>query len=143
MSVAHTEASLLHAEVRGEGELHQVPGGVERQATGGGAAELDVGSPCLHQHAVINAARRLLQVEVQERELHNEAGGGLQRPATHLRVGVLLRVAGRREDPLDVRQHGAALGGAAAQHCWQTMTADWSARQVVDPKETVKKERRI
>lgn len=124
VSVAHTEASLLHAEVRGEAELHQIPGGVERQATGGGAAELHVGSPSLHQDAVVNAARRLLQVEVQERDLHNEAGGGLQRPATDLRVWVLLRVAGRREDPLDLCQHGATLGGATAQHCRQPMTVD-------------------
>lgn len=84
VSVAHTEASLLHAEVRDEAELHQVPCGVERQATGSGAAELDVGSPSLHQHMVVNAARRLLQVEVQERELNNEASWGLQRPAAHL-----------------------------------------------------------
>lgn len=143
MSVAHTEAPLLHTEVRGEGELHQVPGGVERQATGSGAAELDVGSPCLHQHAVVNAARRLLQVEVQERELHNEAGRGLQRPATHLRVGVLLRVAGRREDPLDLGQHGTALGGATAQHCGQPMTVDYPPRHKVDPKDTVRKKTRI
>lgn len=84
MAVAHTEAPLLHAEVRDEAELHQVPCGVERQTTGSGAAEPDVGSSCLYQHVVVNAARRLLQVEVQERELNNEASGRLQRPAAHL-----------------------------------------------------------
>lgn len=84
VAVANTEPSLLHAEVGGEAQLHHVPRGVQRQPVGRGAAELHAGAARVHQHPVVDAARRLLQVEVQEGELHDEAGGRPQRPATRL-----------------------------------------------------------
>jgi len=117
VSEAHTEAPLLHAEVGGQLQLHHVARGVERQTVGRRAAELHVEAARAHQHPVVDAARRLLQVKVEEGELDDEAGGGLHGPLTGLRIGVFVGVAGRGEVPLGLRQHHVTGGGAAAQHC--------------------------
>lgn len=115
MEEANTEPSLLHAEVGGEGQLHHVPRRVQRQPVGRQTAELNVRVSRVHHHPVVDASRCLLQVEVKEGELDDEAGGGLQGPPTGLRIGVFLRVAGRLELPLGLRQHHVAVDVAAAQ----------------------------
>lgn len=115
MSEANTEPPLLHAEVRCERQLHHVPRRVQRQPVGRRAAELNVRAPRVHHHPVIDAARRLLQVEVQEGQMDDEAGGRLHGPLTGLRVWVFLGVAGRRELPLGLRQHRVTVGGATAE----------------------------
>lgn len=116
MSEANTEPPLLHAEVGGKGQLHHVPCRVQRQPVGRRAAELNVRAPSVHHDPVVDAARRLLQVEVKEGELDDEAGGRLHGPPTGLRVRVFLGVARRREFSLDLRQHRVTVGGAAAQN---------------------------
>lgn len=121
VSEANTEPPLLHAEVGGEGQLHHVPRGVERQPAGRRPAEPDVGVSRVDQNPVVDAARRLLQVEVKEGELDDEAGGGLHGPLAGLQIGVFLWVAGRRELPLGLRQLHVTAAGAAAQR-WRRAT---------------------
>lgn len=115
MSEANTEPSLLDAEVGGERQLHHVPRGVQRQTAGRRAAEPDVGAAGVHNHLVVDAARRLLQVKVQEGELDDEAGGSSQAPPAGLRVGVFLRITGRREAALGLLQNQVTVGGFTAQ----------------------------
>lgn len=112
---ANRKPFLLHAEVGGKEQLHHIPGGVQGQPAGRRAAELDLGAAGVDHHAVVDAALSLLQVKVQEGELDDEAGRGLHGPPAGLRVGVHLRVTGRREAALDLRQQQVTAGGAAGQ----------------------------
>lgn len=115
MLEANREPFLLHAEVGGKEQLHHVPRGVQRQPLGRRAAEPNVGAAGVHHHPVVDASLSLLQVKVQKGELDDEASWSLQGPRAGLRVGVQLRVTGRREATLDLRQHQVTAGEAAGQ----------------------------
>lgn len=116
MSEANTEPLLLHAEVRFKEQVHHIPRRVQCQAVRRQTTERNVCVACIHHDLVIDAARCLLQVKVQEGELDDEASGGLRGPRTGLRIGVFLGVAGRRDFPLGIRQQLVTVGGGAAQH---------------------------
>lgn len=114
MTEANTEPPLPHAEVRLEGQLHEIPGGVQRQPVGRQAAELHVGAARVHQHLVVHAARRLLQLKVQEGQLDDVSGRRLHFPSTAQRIGVFLGVAGRREASRGLPQRHVTVCRAAA-----------------------------
>lgn len=116
VSEANTEPLLLHAEVGGKGQLHHVSRRVQSQPVGRQTAELNLVVPRVHHHLVVDAARRFLQVKVQEGELDDVPGRRLQSPLAGLRVGVFLGVAGRRDPPLVLRQHLVTVRRPAAQH---------------------------
>lgn len=115
MLEANSEPFLLHAEVGGKEQLHHVPRRVQRQPVSRRAAEPNVGAAGVHHHPVVDASLSLLQVKVQKGELDDEASWSLQGPRAGLRVGVQLRVTGRREATLDLRQHQVTAGEAAGQ----------------------------
>lgn len=94
VSEANIEPLLLHAEVRGKGQLHHVPCRVQRQTASRQTAELDVRASRVYHDPVVHAGRRLFQVEVEEGELDDEARGRLHGPLTGLRVRVFLGVTG-------------------------------------------------
>lgn len=103
MLEANAEAPLLDAEVGREGQLHHVPRRVQGHPAGRQTTKPGFCVTGVHHNPVILAARRLLQLEVHEVQLDDEAGRGLHGPLTAQGVGVFLGVAGRRELPLGLR----------------------------------------